>query len=272
MGDVVEVRQAVGYLRVSTEDQAGEDRYGLAAQQSAITEYADKQGIEIVGWYRDEGFSGSTLDRPGLQEILSSAAADEFDSILIARTDRIARDLFIQLWIEKELAKYGVDIVSVGEPFHGTDPMTVAFRQMAGVFAELEKHRIKERMSAGRKQKARGGGYAGGGVPYGYRLERGTKGLLVDETKALTVRRVFELREKYPDWMLEQIADQLNREGRTTATDKPFGKVQVMRVLRRKEFYKGIYSYSGVIAPGQHPAILESECESESETDIKLTG
>lgn len=266
MTDVVEVRHGVGYLRVSTEDQAGEDRYGLAAQQSAIVEYANNNGIEIVGWQSDEGYSGATLDRPGLQAVLTSAVDDGYDLLLVARTDRVARDLFIQLWVEKELAKYGVDIVSVSEPFHGTDPMTVAFRQMAGVFAELEKHRIKERMSAGRKQKARGGGYAGGGVPYGYRVERGTKGLLVDETKASTVRRVFQLRDQNPDWLLEQIADKLNREGHTTATGRPFGKVQVMRVLRHEEFYRGIYSYSGVRAPGQHPAILEPD------TTIEMTG
>lgn len=58
---------AAAYLRVSTDGQVGEDKYGLAAQRQAITDFAVANGIEIVQWYSDEGFSGATLDRPALQ-------------------------------------------------------------------------------------------------------------------------------------------------------------------------------------------------------------
>ena len=56
--------RAVAYMRVSTADQAGEDRYGLPAQREVIVAYAQAHDIEILGWYADEGLSGSTLDRP----------------------------------------------------------------------------------------------------------------------------------------------------------------------------------------------------------------
>jgi DNA invertase Pin-like site-specific DNA recombinase len=248
--------RAAAYLRVSTDGQVGEDKYGLAAQRQAVSEYAEANGIEIVQWYSDEGFSGAVLDRPALQSLLSDATHFHFYTVLVARTDRIARDLFIQLWVEKELSKHNVQIFSVGEPFHGSDPMTVAFRQMAGVFAELEKHRIRERMSAGRKQKARGGGYAGGGAPLGYYTERGGRALRLDEEKVETVRRIFELHHEHPEWKLDYVAAALNSEGHTTANGKAFTRVQVWRVLKREEFYKGKYFYSGVSAQGKHTPIL----------------
>lgn len=257
----LKARRAAAYLRVSTEGQGGEDRYGLPAQRTAIETYASEKGIEIIEWYTDDGYSGGVLDRPALQELLEATGNDSFEVVLVAKIDRIARDLFIQLWIEKELTKRGVEIISVGEPFHGSDPMTVAFRQMAGVFAELEKHRIRERMSAGRKQKARTGAYAGGGIPLGYKQLPAKKGLTIDEAKAPTVRRVFELREAYPKWLLDLIAEALNDEGHTTATGKRFTRVQVWRVLRNEPFYRGTYRYSGVEAKGRHePILTPREC------------
>ncbi len=254
--DSQKTKRAVAYLRVSTEGQGGEDRYGLPAQRAAIESFANEKGIEIVEWYTDDGYSGGVLDRPALQALLESASKDSFEVVLVAKIDRIARDLFIQLWVEKELAKRGVDIISAGEPFHGSDPMTVAFRQMAGVFAQLEKHIIHSRMSAGRKQKARTGSYAGGGIPLGYKQLPAKKGLTIDEAKVETVRRIFELREANPKWLLDRVAEALNAEGHTTATGKPFSRVQVWRVLRNDPFYRGTYKYSGVEAKGRHPAIL----------------
>lgn len=127
---------------------------------------------------------------------------------------------------------------------------------MAGVFAELEKHRIRERMSAGRKQKTRLGGYSGGRPPLGYLTVRSKKRLRLDDDKAETVRRIFELHDSNPGWKLDFIADALNTEGHTTVNGKAFTRVQVRRVLKREEFYRGVYSYAGAEAPGRHTPIL----------------
>jgi site-specific DNA recombinase len=248
--------KAAGYLRVSTEGQAGEDKFGLPAQKEAIQGYVESQGIEIVAWYEDDGISGATIDRPGLQQMITDSGENIFDAVLVAKMDRIARDLFYSLFIEKELLLNEVQIISISEPVIGHDPMNTAFRQMMGVFAELEKSMIAARMTGGRKQKARGGGYAGGGAAIGYRAKRGGKVLLLDQEKALTVQRVFELRDKQPTWTLQQLADQLNKEGHTTAQGKKFKSMQVKRILDRKNFYSGTYSYSGIESAGQHEAIL----------------
>jgi DNA invertase Pin-like site-specific DNA recombinase len=170
--------------------------------------------------------------------------------------DRLARDLMASLWLEKELLRAGVEVVSVAEPFRGQDAANVLFRQIIGAFAQFEKARITERMTGGRKLKAKAGGYAGGGAPMGYRARRGTKAIDIDADKANTVRRVFELREQNPGASLRALADMLNTEGHTTAQGARFSAVQVMRTLRRRDFYQGGYTYAGVTAQGQHEALI----------------
>jgi site-specific DNA recombinase len=247
--------KAAGYLRVSGEGQLGEDRYGLAAQREAVETYAKAQGYEVAEWYVDEAISGATLDRPELTRLLNDAGG-KFAFVIVAKMDRIARDLMAQLWIEKELLRGNVELISVAEPFRGQDPANVLFRQVIGAFAQFERARIAERMAGGRKQKARGGGYAGGGAPIGYTAEKGAKVLSLDAEKAETVRRLFELREECPGASLEALAGMMNAEGLTTAQGAIWRKAQVKRVLDRREFYAGAYSYAGIQAEGKHEAII----------------
>ncbi|MGE5633339.1 MAG: recombinase family protein [Caulobacteraceae bacterium] len=248
--------RAAAYLRVSTEGQCGEDKYGLADQRHDIEEYAKVQGLEIVEWYSDEGISGATLERPALQQILSDAGKKRCEVVLVAKMDRVARDLLAQLWIEKELLTHDVELISAKEPIRGQDPTNVLMRQIIGAFAQFEKSRITERLSGGRKQKARHGGYSGGGAPMGYKAERDSKKLHIDEGHAQTVRRVFELKEANPTATLQQMADMLNAEGSTTAKGARWQAMQVKRVLDKKDFYQGQYSYAGIQADGKHQPIL----------------
>ena len=248
--------KAAGYLRVSGEGQIGEDKYGLAAQREAIETYAKAQGYEVAEWYVDEAVSGATLDRPELTRLLNDAAGGKFAVVLVAKMDRVARDLMAQLWIEKELLRGDVELISVAEPFRGQDPANVLFRQIIGAFAQFERARIAERMEGGRKQKARGGGYAGGGAPMGYTAEKGAKVLNLDAEKAETVRRVFELADTNPGASLEAVAGMLNAEGHTTAQGAQFKKMTVKRILGRREFYAGTYTYAGIEAEGKHEAII----------------
>jgi len=144
----------------------------------------------------------------------------------------------------------------VAEPFRGQDPANVLFRQVIGAFAQFERARIAERMAGGRKQKAKAGGYAGGGAPIGYTSTNGAKVLALDAEKAETVRRLFELREECPGASLEALAGMMNAEGLTTAQGAIWRKAQVKRVLDRREFYAGTYTYAGIEAEGKHEAII----------------
>jgi len=246
------------YQRVSTDGQVGGDRFGLPAQLEAIKDFAERNGYEIIANFEDAGFSGSTMQRPGLQNVLLSAGQLPFRAVLVAKMDRIARDLMAQLWIEKELMKNNVEIISVAEPFRGRDSANVLFRQIIGAFSQFERDRITERMTGGRQQKARSGGYSGGSPAYGYKSSRGSKTLQIDNNKVESVRKIFELHREDPNLTLREIADILNQDGHTTAQGKAFHAMQVKRVLDREGFYLGNYFYAGIESKGQHRSIIDT--------------
>ena len=148
------MKKTAAYLRVSTGNQIGSGKYGLAAQKETIEQYARSENLQIIKWYSDEGISGSTLDRPGLLEMLRDGNNNLFTFVLVAKMDRVARDVYYQLYIEKEFLKSNIEIISASEPFRGNDPMMNAFRQIIAVFAELEKSIITTRLKNGRRQKA----------------------------------------------------------------------------------------------------------------------
>ena len=248
--------RVLGYVRVSTEGQNGGDSFGLETQRDAIIKYCAANGQELVQIFEDPALSGSleAFERPGLRAILETV--QDGDKVIVARLDRIARDLYLSLWVEKEIRKAGAELISISEPYRWEDPTQKLFLNIIMSFAEFERSLITSRLSSGRKTKARQGGYAGGKAPIGYKECRGSKALTLDEEKASTVRRVFELRAAKPDASLKKIADILNDEGYTTKEGKPFHAMQVKRIWDRKAFYEGTYNYSGVEAKGQHTAIL----------------
>ncbi|MFZ3147787.1 MAG: recombinase family protein [Methanothrix sp.] len=249
---------AVGYVRVSTENQNGADSFGLETQRDTITKYCAANNLELVQIYEDPAFSGSLppLERPGLHALLETLKEGYIQQVVVTRLDRLARDTMLSLWLLKEIKKLGSELVSIAEPGRWEDPTQKLLLTMVAAFAEFEKSLISSRLSSGRKTKARQGGYAGGKAPIGYKAERGDKALTLDKEKASTVRRVFELRDERPEASLKKIADMLNAKGCTTKEGKPFHPMQVKRILDRQAFYEGNYKYSGIEATGMHPRII----------------
>jgi len=156
--------------------------------------------------------------------------------------------------IEDVFLKQDIELVSISESLDTSSSAGRAMIGMLSVFAQLERDTITERLSGGRKQKAKTGGYAGSSPAIGYTTERGKKALFTDEEKAPAVRLVFALSGK--GLKLRQIADNLNAEGHTTKQGAQFTPTQVMRILKRRELYEGFYTYSGITAGGQHRAII----------------
>ena len=244
-----------GYVRVSTEDQV-QNGGGLDVQKDEIRRLCEREGLALSRIYEDPGVSGSTLERPALQEMLRDAAAGAFDTVVVQKLDRLSRDLMGQLWIEKELLKHRVALMSVAEPMRGNDPAATLMRQIIGAFAEFERSRITERMVAGRLQKAARGGYAGSPPPAGYRSRKGSRQLHVDDRSAPLVRRTFAIKDANPSLSARAIARQLRAEGFTGARGGRIEAVQVISILRHRPFYQGRYAYAGITAKGQHASLI----------------
>jgi DNA invertase Pin-like site-specific DNA recombinase len=199
----------VAYTRVSTTGQAV-DGFGLDSQRAAIAEWATKNDHEVIQWCEDAGVSGTTnlAARLGLQCALASVADGTVDGMVVARLDRLARQLTLQevilasLWHVNAVV-FSADIgeIQTDDP---SDPMRTAMRQMAGVFAQLDRANVVNRLAAGRKAKAAAGGKAVGAYPYGW----GKDGTVPEEQKTIALIRAY--RETYS---LEDVANILNTDG-----------------------------------------------------------
>ncbi|MDT0276708.1 recombinase family protein [Blastococcus goldschmidtiae] len=199
----------VAYERVSTNVQA-ERGFGLDVQHAQVLEWAEANGHDVVLVCRDEGVSGATdaADRAGLACALAAIPSDA-DVIVVARLDRLARSLTVQEAILAAIWRDGGHVVAMdqGEVQRDDpdDPMRTAMRQMAGVFAELDRRLIIKRLRDGRRAKAAQGGKAVGRYPFGWCKD----GEVAREQRVLDAMR--DLRGDGHSW--REVADRLNAGG-----------------------------------------------------------
>jgi DNA invertase Pin-like site-specific DNA recombinase len=160
---------AVGYVRVSTDEQA-ESRAGLDAQTHAIRLHCERAGLTLVSIYSDEGVSGAApLDkRPGLLD--AANAVGRGGVLIVAKRDRLARDPVLCAVVERLVAKRGGRIVSAaGEGTGDDDATSVLMRRIVDAFAEHERLVIAARTRAALQAKRRRGERAGR-LPFGFAL------------------------------------------------------------------------------------------------------
>jgi len=201
---------AVIYLRVSTNGQAL-DGYGLDIQKYDCERYAERAGLNVVAVFREAATSGTlpAAERPMLMEALGYLRDDLADVLVVARLDRLARALTTQEVILAEAWKYGTEVhaadlgrVPQDDP---DDPMRTAMRQMAGVFAQLDRAMTVKRLRDGRKAKKAKGGHPSGSYPFGWSKD----GQVPAEQRVLA--EVHAMRRAGHDW--QAVADCLNERG-----------------------------------------------------------
>lgn len=125
--------------------------------------------------------------------------------------------------------------------------------ELLDVYERLE---IALKLKRGRLQKAKDGGYAGGGAPFGYECLRGGKKLYVNATEAKAVQRVFQLKQLMPDMTLKNISEFMKAEGYKGRKGADFNVMLVKRILDKENFYKGCYNYGGIESVGEYEPIL----------------
>lgn len=226
----------IAYLRVSTDRQA-EKGLGLEVQERSIRAWARTNGHKIVGWYRDEGVSGSNgLDsREGLPDALAELKAGQAEALIVYRLDRLARDLIVQETLLAEVKRMGCVVFStsaaedaylVDDP---DDPSRKLIRQVLGAVAEYERSMIALRLRSGRKRKAEKGGFAYGSPALGFRAEGGE--LVEDDGEQITIKRIHELHRQGVSY--RGMADVLAAEGRRPKRSDRWHPESLRRVIAR---------------------------------------
>ena len=186
--------RAALYARVSTERQ--ERFQTIDSQLAALRDWAATGGHEISDdfVFRDEGYSGSRLDRPGLDALRDAVRDGVVGIVAVLTPDRLARKYAYQVLLLEEFRRAGVEIVFLQHPI-SDDPNDQLLLQIQGAIAEYERAVLGERFRRGKLQKARDGHYQGGGAPYGYRYvprQEAVPGhLVVDEKEAALVRTLY---------------------------------------------------------------------------------
>ncbi len=236
------MKKVIGYCRVSTDNQKEEGT--ITQQQTALQEYSQSKKFDLIRIFSDEGISGGLEDRPALSALFDYLEEHpEVEGVLIFKLDRLARDLYIQEHLIKKLEGLNKKLISIKEPhLDSDDPMRKAFRQFMGIVSELEKSFITMRLSGGRINKVKNGGYAGGSAAYGY--ESKDKELTVDNKQADVIKDIFHMK-RYKRMKLREIARELNNDGIPTARG---GKwyAGTVRYILSNPLYKGLMSYKDV--------------------------
>jgi len=234
------------YARVSTARQ--EQEQTIASQIEALERAASalKVGVPRERRYVDEGFSGSRLDRPGLDALRDAAADGLLDRVLVYCPDRLARSYVYQPVLLEELNRRGVEVQFVEHPLgEGAEDRLLA--QMQGVIAEYERAKILERTRRGRLHKLRLGQMLpfSSHAPYGYVIVKGDRGvpptLVIDDVEAQQVRRMYH-------WVIEEglsaraVARRLNEQGVRPRRSKVWTSSSAYAVLTNRA-YIGLAAY-----------------------------
>jgi DNA invertase Pin-like site-specific DNA recombinase len=228
--------KVVAYCRVSTAGQV-KDGLGLKTQERLLHEWARQQGHVVVAVCAEGARSGTLpVDRrPKLVEAMRLIRAGRAEALVATSIDRLARELHVQEAVLAQVwsARGHVFTLDNGgsEVLHDDpdDPMRTAMRQMAGVFAQLERATIIKRLRAGRATKRANGGFAGGGVVYGKRVVEGE--LVEDPDEARMVARVHELRAQGASY--RQVCEALTAEEHKPRRALSWSPMTVRGIARR---------------------------------------
>ena len=260
--DIVNV---FGYKRVSTAGQVKKG-YSLSKQQEEIDRYCKSQNYNLVGTFQDGGISGAkanedemSIEREGLLDMLASLKGNNIQYIVVLSTNRLWRSDLVKVLIHRELKRNNIDVKAIDRPnysIYTQKPNEVFINGMFELLDVYERLEIALKLKRGRMQKAKAGGYAGGGAPYGYCCSNGSKMLSINLEEAKAVKKVFQLKELMPEITLQCLSDYMNMEGYKGRKGKAFNPMLVKRILDKRTFYEGIYRYSDIESTGSYEPIL----------------
>src|ERR1700716_2062664 len=254
------------YTRKSTEYNLELAFNSLDAQREACEAYIKSQAHEgwrlIPGRYDDGAFSGASLDRPALQQLLADVRAGRVDIVLVYKVDRLTRSLADFAELIELFDAHGVSFVSVTQSFNPSSSMGRLTLNVLLSFAQFERELIGERVRDKIAASKRKGIWVGGPVPLGYAAAHKKVVVVPAEAEAVCTifRRYLELGS------VRLLAEDLQRSGirskvRTLASGRtigggPFG-VGALAYLLKNRFYIGEVVYRGDVHRGEHEPILD---------------
>ncbi|MDD3251804.1 MAG: recombinase family protein [Lachnospiraceae bacterium] len=249
----------VGYVRVSTLEQAQEG-YSIHEQAEKLNAYCKAMGWNLVNIYSDPGFSGATLDRPGIKKVIKDVQAGRCKKVIVWKLDRLSRsqkDTLILL--EDVFLANDCNFVSIMESFDTSTPFGRCIVGILAAFAQMERENIKIRTSMGRHARIRQGYFHGSHAPVGYKFAEKSNDLIIDPYYSKIVREVFQL------YISGRSIKSIGVEIKNKYGDKRYdwGNNTAVRRILSNPIYMGRVTLGDQIYEGLHEPIV-------SETDWYL--
>lgn len=219
--------RAVGYCRVSTEEQA-RDGISLDAQLHKIKLYAELNGLELVEVISDE-LSAKSLQRPGVQRILSLVSRKQVDAVIITKLDRMFRNTVDALQTASTFDHRGIALHSIGEKLDTHSAMGKFFFTITAGLAEMERNITSERTSAALQYK-RTQGERAGNLPFGFQLAPDGVHLEPEPTEQAILETIRNMQSSGKSSAL--IAAYLNRDGYTTRRGGQWRRQNIDNIIR----------------------------------------
>jgi len=217
----------VAYLRRSKEQT--ESKLGLEAQRAMIEAWALRENVTIVAWREDDGVSGSVPGdkRLGLLQALSDLRTHAAGLLVVAKRDRLARDVSHACFIARDVALHGATIVAADGNGNGSEPAEALMRTLLDAFAEHERAMIRARTKSALAIKRARGEKTGGYPPYGFDAINGR--LLPNEAEQAVITAIRELQRD--GLTLAQIVRTLEGRRIFNRVGKPLHRKSVERIL-----------------------------------------
>ena len=234
--------RVAGYVRVSSQQQVQSQT--IEQQLERLQQHAQQQGwawrTEQI--FRDDGYSGSNLSRPGLDQLRDKVASRHFDLVLVTVPDRLARKYVHQMLLVEEFEQAGCQLEFVERPM-SQDPNDQLLLQIRGAVAEYERTLIADRMRRGRQYKYRTGQLLPWTKPpYGYRSDpdqpRAPEGVRLEPVEAAIVTEIFA---KYlsAEQSLSSVAKYLTGQNIPSPAGKAYWRPQSVRCILTNPIYTG---------------------------------
>ena len=239
------------YVRVSTTSQL-EEGYSIDEQKAKLESYCDIKDWHVYKVYTDGGFSGSTTERPALEQLIQDAQSKLFDTVLVYKLDRLSRSQKDTLFlIEDVFLKNNIEFVSLLENFDTSTPFGRAVIGLLSVFAQLEREQIKERMQLGKLGRAKAGkSMMWAKTSYGYNYDKETGSMTVNEYEALAVKEIFT--SYLAGMSITKLRDKINEE----YPKQPAWSYRTIRGILANPVYCGLNQYKGQTFQGTHKPII----------------
>ncbi|WP_304941778.1 recombinase family protein [Vallitalea guaymasensis] len=266
------MQKAALYIRVSTDEQT---EYSPSAQKTALLEYANKNNylVQDEHIFIDEGISGRIAEkRPGFMRMigLAKSTPHPFDAILIHKFDRFARNREDSVVYKSLLRKEcGIKVISITEHIED-DKFAIILESMLEAMAEYYSLNLSDEVKKGMIEKAKRGEHSGT-CPIGYKLDKSSKTLLIDNKYSNMIRLIFNIYTN-DNKSLYEIAKNLNLLGYRTKKKKLFSKRSIEYIIKNPVYYgynRWNYRKGGnnipnsddqwIIEKAQHEPIIEKE-------------